>query len=93
MLWAQTYALQNRDIMQARFNFVDQGSEVQRINCHHNIAQREEHNGRRVWVGTIQTRQGDYGVIPGSMGDRGFVAVMLPRNVAGNWLQPGGQLY
>ena len=81
MLWAQGYALQNREIMmdtglQALFNFVGQGSEVQRINCHHNFAQQEEHDGRRVWVtrkGAIQTRQGDYGVIPGSMGDRSFI--------------------
>ena len=81
MLWAQTYALQNRDIMmdtalQALFNFVGQGSEVQRINCHHNFAQQEEHDGRMAWVtrkGAIQTRQGDYGVIPGSMGDRSFI--------------------
>ena len=81
MLWAQTYALQNREIMmdtalQALINFVGQGSEVQRINCHHNFAQQEEHDGRRVWVtrkGAIQTRQGDYGVIPGSMGDCSFI--------------------
>lgn len=81
MLWAQTYALQNRDIMmdtalQALFSYVGQGSEVQRINCHHNFAQQEEHDGRWIWVtrkGAIQTRQGDYGVIPGSMGDRSFI--------------------
>jgi len=81
MLWAQTYALQNREIMmdtalRALFNFLGQGSEVQRINCHHDFAQQEEHDGRRVWVtrkGAIQTRQGDYGVIPGSMGDCSFI--------------------
>jgi len=92
MMWAQGYALQNREIMmdtalQALFNFVGQGSEVQRINCHHNFAQQEEYDGRMVWVtrkGAIQTRQGDYGVIPGSMGDlrlaEGLVLV-----ASGNW--------
>ena len=46
--------------LEALFNFVGQGSEVQRINCHHNFAQQEEHDGRGVWVtrkGAIQTRQ------------------------------------
>lgn len=82
MLWAQAYAMENRAIMMdaaldALFNFVGQGGEVlHRINCHHNFTQLETHEGRRLWVtrkGAIQTRQGDYGVIPGSMGDRSFI--------------------
>ncbi len=81
MLWGQAYALQNREIMMntalhALFSYVGQGGEARRINCHHNFAQREEHEGRMLWVtrkGGIQARQGDLGVIPGSMGDRSFI--------------------
>ena len=42
MLWAQTYALENREIMldaalDDLFHFVGAGHEVGRINCHHNF--------------------------------------------------------
>ena len=45
MLWAQDYALENREIMMDAvlhqlFRFVGEGSEVDRINCHHNFAAR-----------------------------------------------------
>ncbi len=48
MLWAQDYALQNREAMmaafsQAFFDFVGRGKELKRINCHHNFTQREKH--------------------------------------------------
>ena len=86
MLWAQTYALENRELMldaalDDLFSFVgkgDQGAghEVGRINCHHNFAQREEHDGRWLWItrkGAIRAAPGDMGVIPGSMGTRSYV--------------------
>jgi tRNA-splicing ligase RtcB len=52
------------------------GHEVRRINCHHNYTAREEHGGRAVWVtrkGAIRAREGDLGVVPGSMGTGTFV--------------------
>jgi tRNA-splicing ligase RtcB len=50
--------------------------EVNRINCHHNYTEREHHHGRDVWLtrkGAIRARQGDLGVIPGSMGTSSFI--------------------
>ncbi|MGH9015564.1 MAG: RtcB family protein [Acidimicrobiia bacterium] len=77
MLWAQDYALANREqmmdvLLQELFTFVGKGSEVRRINCHHNYSVRESHDGRELWItrkGAIRARRGDYGVIPGSMGN------------------------
>src|ERR1035437_4059969 len=52
------------------------GKELQRINCHHNYTEREQHNGHPVWLtrkGAIRARVGDMGVIPGSMGTSSFI--------------------
>ena len=81
MLWAQTYALENRELMLNAaladlFGFVGAGHELGRINCHHNFAQREEHEGRLLWItrkGAIRAANGDMGVIPGSMGTRSYI--------------------
>ena len=81
MLWAQTYALENRELMLNAalvdlFAFVGAGHELGRINCHHNFAQREEHEGRLLWItrkGAIRAAKGDLGVIPGSMGTRSYI--------------------
>jgi tRNA-splicing ligase RtcB len=81
MLWAQTYALENRELMlnaalNDLFTFVGAGHELGRINCHHNFAQREEHEGRRLWItrkGAIRAAKGDMGVIPGSMGTCSYI--------------------
>jgi tRNA-splicing ligase RtcB len=47
--------------------------EAARINCHHNYATEETHEGiGQVWVtrkGAIRARRGDMGVIPGSQDD------------------------
>ena len=46
------------------------------INCHHNYVERENHFGRNLWVtrkGAIRAREGDLGVIPGSMGQRSYI--------------------
>src|SRR5260370_30824087 len=46
------------------------------INCHHNYVQEEEHFGERVYVtrkGAIRARQGELGIIPGSMGARSYI--------------------
>lgn len=87
LLWAQEYALLNREEMMDRVMtelsylfFKENGHqseiELTRINCHHNFAQRESHGGVNVWVtrkGAIQMRKGQLGVIPGSMGTRSYI--------------------
>jgi tRNA-splicing ligase RtcB len=52
--------------------------EAERINCHHNFTEVEEHGGRTVWVsrkGAIRARRGEAGLIPGSMGTASYVVV------------------
>lgn len=82
MLWAQDYALANRQAMMdalvtqvASFiGFHIQPSQT--INCHHNFTEKEHHLGRNVWLtrkGAIRAREGDLGVIPGSMGTRSYI--------------------
>ena len=50
MLWAQSYALENRELMLNAaladlFAFAGTGRELGRINCHHNFAQRRSTKG------------------------------------------------
>ena len=81
MLWAQAYAMQNRAMMvdaalPVLFGFVGHGKVVSTTNCHHNFTERENHNGKNVWLtrkGAIRARTGDRGVIPGSMGTRSYI--------------------
>ncbi len=81
MLWAQEYAMGNREAMMDAvlgqlFATVGRGKEVRRINCHHNYTEREHHYGRDVWLtrkGAIRARVGDLGVIPGSMGTKSYI--------------------
>jgi tRNA-splicing ligase RtcB len=81
MLWAQRYAMGNRQVMnkaflKAVFKVVGKGRVVRTINCHHNFTQRETHGGVDMWItrkGAIKAAQGDLGVIPGSMGTRSYV--------------------
>jgi tRNA-splicing ligase RtcB len=82
MLWAQSYALGNREAMlDAVLGRVaawvgGDVTEVRRINCHHNYTEREHHRGHDVWLtrkGAIRAREGDRGVIPGSMGTRSYI--------------------
>lgn len=92
LLWAQAYALANREEMMDRV--VDQfrrwmsaatGTEVtveehQRINCHHNFSAKERHWGKEVWVsrkGAISATDGEWGLIPGSMGTASYVVTGL----------------
>lgn len=52
----------------------DVTSEV--VNCHHNYVAVEHHFGANVWVtrkGAIRAREGDLGIIPGSMGARSYI--------------------
>ena len=80
--WAQDYAFANR---QAMLDLVLKGLERQlpsftvtteAVNCHHNYVAMEHHYGADVWVtrkGAIRAREGDLGIVPGSMGARSFI--------------------
>ena len=82
VLWAQDFAEQNRmGMMEAVLkvmhgHFGDFGLEHRAINCHHNYIAKENHYGTNVWVtrkGAIRAREGDMGIIPGSMGAKSFI--------------------
>lgn len=84
LLWAQEFALLNREEMMDRvlkdvsyFVYGEKKEiEVERINCHHNFTQKENHFGQNVWLtrkGAIQMKNGQMGVIPGSMGTRSYI--------------------
>lgn len=75
MLWAQDYAAGSRvkmmrNAVKALTSEVPGTKVLQEINCHHNYSAREHHMGRDIWVtrkGAIRMREGDWGIIPGSM--------------------------
>jgi tRNA-splicing ligase RtcB len=82
--WAQRFAYLNREEMLDRCvdqlgRFLD--TDVERhetVNCHHNYTERETHVGREVWLsrkGAISAREGQLGLIPGSMGAASYVVV------------------
>lgn len=83
LMWAQSYALANREQMMDAVmekvraaTGVDEVVENRRINCHHNYTARENHRGKNILVtrkGAIRAREGDWGVIPGSMGTNSFI--------------------
>ena len=91
LIWAQQFALLNREEMMDRV--VRQVSEwmgtpvqeLDRINCHHNFTQKERHYGKDVWLsrkGAISAREGELGLIPGSMGTASYVVEGLGNPVA-----------
>lgn len=81
--WAQEYALENRRMMMqivlsALQRRIPVTFEVtsEAINCHHNYISRENHFGQNLWVtrkGAIRAREGDLGIIPGSMGQQSYI--------------------
>ncbi len=82
--WAQDYARRNRDLMMEQIVGAVRRSgevpafsaEVKAINCHHNYVAREPHYGENVLVtrkGAVRAREGDMGIIPGSMGARSYI--------------------
>src|SRR6267143_3127101 len=80
--WAQDYAFANRSemlelILEAlRRHFPAFEVSDEAINCHHNYVQQEKHFGERVYVtrkGAISARDGELGIIPGSMGARSYI--------------------
>ena len=80
--WAQDYAYANRQAMLdlilaalARHLPAFQVT-AEAVNCHHNYVTRENHYGANVWItrkGAIRAREGDLGIIPGSMGAKSFI--------------------
>src|SRR5260370_27230796 len=49
---------------------------VEAVNCHHNYVAWENHYGQNVMVtrkGAVRAREGDMGIIPGSMGAQSFI--------------------
>lgn len=82
--WAQDYARCNRDLMMKQIidavaaygNVRPFTAEAKVINCHHNYVARESHFGENVLVtrkGAVRAREGDMGIIPGSMGARSYI--------------------
>jgi len=82
--WAQDFARFNRDLMMEQVVGAVRNSgevrpfaaEVKAINCHHNYVARERHYGQDILVtrkGAVRAREGDMGIIPGSMGARSYI--------------------
>ena len=81
--WAQQFAAKNRLIMmretlRALAEAIRKPFEVDKeaINCHHNYVNMENHFGENVFVtrkGAVSAREGQLGIIPGSMGAKSFI--------------------
>jgi tRNA-splicing ligase RtcB (3'-phosphate/5'-hydroxy nucleic acid ligase) len=81
--WAQKFARINREVMMQNLIRAVRGAidkpfetHVEAVNCHHNYVQKERHFGRDVLVtrkGAVSAREGELGIIPGSMGARSFI--------------------
>lgn len=80
--WAQDYAMLNRREMM-RLVLEALKSQLkpftttrEAINCHHNYVQKETHWGAEVYLtrkGAISAREGELGIIPGSMGAKSYI--------------------
>ncbi len=87
LLWCQDYAKQNRNEMMLRVikdvSFHVYGTDKRydnmvdmRVDCHHNFTQLENHFDKNIWVtrkGAVSAREGQLGIIPGSMGTRSYI--------------------
>ena len=81
--WAQDYAELNRSLMleaviKALHNTITKPFKTSQhaINCHHNYVAKEHHFNHNVWVtrkGAVRAREGDLGIIPGSMGAKSYI--------------------
>jgi tRNA-splicing ligase RtcB (3'-phosphate/5'-hydroxy nucleic acid ligase) len=82
--WAQDFARWNRQLMMEQIVGAVRAcgevrpfaAELKAINCHHNYVARESHYGENILVtrkGAVRAREGDMGIIPGSMGARSFI--------------------
>ncbi|XLZ68978.1 RtcB family protein [Massilia sp. SR12] len=80
--WAQDYAMLNRREMMRRVVAALEPHvppfklDGEAINCHHNYVAQEAHFGHKLYVtrkGAISAREGELGIIPGSMGARSYI--------------------
>lgn len=81
--WAQGFALENRrSMMDATLAAFGQtlGRELtageMAVNCHHNYVSWERHFGENVMLtrkGAVSAKEGELGIIPGSMGAKSFI--------------------
>lgn len=80
--WAQDYAMLNRREMMRRVVAALEPHvppfklDGEAINCHHNYVAQESHFGHKLYVtrkGAISAREGELGIIPGSMGARSYI--------------------
>lgn len=80
--WAQDYARANREAMLARVlhdmrqRLPKFQLDKEAVNCHHNYVQREDHFGQSLLVtrkGAVSAREGELGIIPGSMGSKSYI--------------------
>lgn len=81
--WAQQFAWENRKLMMTsvlgsltNHGLPDFHVTEHAVNCHHNYVAREHHFGTNVLVtrkGAVRAREGDLGIIPGSMGTGSFI--------------------
>ncbi|SFM19118.1 tRNA-splicing ligase RtcB [Marinobacter zhejiangensis] len=81
--WAQDYARINRQLMMEKTLAAVAGvlgrpvlGQLQAVNCHHNYVSREHHYGEDVLLtrkGAVSAKEGELGIIPGSMGARSFI--------------------
>ncbi|BDU20508.1 RtcB family protein [Dyella sp. GSA-30] len=80
--WAQDYARHNREAMlervlgEMRHRLPKFQLAKMAVNCHHNYVQRETHYDESLLVtrkGAVSAREGELGIIPGSMGTRSYI--------------------
>ncbi len=82
--WAQRFAALNRETMMEHIiaalgrckGIPPFQAKIQAVNCHHNYVSREHHYGADIFVtrkGAVSAREGQLGIIPGSMGARSFI--------------------
>ncbi|HYR41321.1 MAG TPA: RtcB family protein [Methylomirabilota bacterium] len=82
--WAQSFAMTNRRLMMSAIvaavgsvpGLPPFAAGVEAVNCHHNYVAREFHYGKNVLLtrkGAVRAREGDLGIVPGSMGARSYI--------------------
>lgn len=88
LFWAQRFAFMNRQEMLDRVlrevlysvgrlnEYKDGKDKYFTVNCHHNYTSIENHFGANIYVtrkGAISAKEGEWGIIPGSMGAKSYI--------------------
>ncbi len=87
LMWGQAFAKANRNEMMLKVlkdisyhvYGEDKGHEAMtsfRVDCHHNYTAIENHFGKNLYItrkGAVSAKEGEYGIIPGSMGAKSFI--------------------